>query len=75
MLVSAPSFMLRRHWDAIINTVQWLVNHQDLDTGSWTHKASHDLLNSQRSQLRVNSEDMMVQCVFTQFGFCSSIQA
>ncbi|KAI0084986.1 hypothetical protein BDY19DRAFT_997221 [Irpex rosettiformis] len=62
MLVSAPSYMLLRHWDAILHTLQWLADIQDQETGSWSHKASRDLL---IKPLKVSSSDgdnnMMVQ--------------
>lgn len=72
MLVSAPSHMLQNHWEAILHTLQWLVDIQDQDTGNWSHKASRNLLteasigHSHRlSDGRADNtdNDAMVQCV------------
>ncbi|KAI0788913.1 hypothetical protein BC629DRAFT_1440115 [Irpex lacteus] len=65
MLVSVPSYMLQKHWDSILHTLQWLVDIQDPDTGSWSHKASRDMLteaSTSHSSSRSNRDsDTMVQ--------------
>lgn len=63
MLVSAPDSMLERHWDAILQTVEWLINAQDPKTGNWAHKATRDMLSSSGTQTRPTRDepDEMVQ--------------
>ena len=63
MLLSVPDTMLKRHWDAIIQTVEWLVAVQDSRTGNWAHKATRDMLSESGINARSTTDepDEMVQ--------------
>lgn len=55
MLLYAPSDVIAPHWDALLDTAEWLLSIQQ-PSGNWPHKASRHMQDSAE-------DDQLVQCV------------